>query len=118
MTMMTEEKEGTTKEDRVACFSNHFNSNPISSKILNNCIESYLENAEGLTELQNRDIGSVKYVASFSKQFKLLYGRSIKKCIRQKKFLVIRYAIQIFFALLCLALYFNVLLYFIYSLLM
>lgn len=72
-------------------------------------VEYYLENAEGLTELKDKSIESIKYVASFGEQFKLLYGRAIKKCFRQKKFLVMRYAIQIFFAILCLILYFDVL---------
>lgn len=63
-----------------------------------------------MTELKDIDIGTLKYVADFGKQFKLLYCRAWKKCIRQFRFLVMRYAIQIFFVLICLALYFDVVL--------
>ena len=51
---------------------------------------------------------TIKYVAEPMTQFKLLYVRASKKCLRKKQMSIMRYFIQIFFALMALALYFDV----------
>ena len=86
---------------------------PFQVNSLYSTIELYLENDKYLTQFENSDLEKLKYTAGPFLQFSLLYKRALTKCIRQKELCIIRYAVQLFFAILSLILYYDV--YFIIS---
>ncbi len=100
MTMMTEEKAGVNKKDRIAKFVDAYNSSSMAKK--------YLEDAPALTKFENVDIGTLKYAASWGKQFSILYKRACRNYFRSSSSTVIRYLDQIVVALIALALFYNV----------
>ena len=99
MTMMTEEKADATKEQRLVKFTEAYEKSEMSKR--------YLEEEKALTKFENCNMDKLKYAATWPSQFAILYARAWTGATRNKRFIFMRYFIQVYFALVAIALFFQ-----------
>ena len=96
-----------TIDDRISYFVNHYNESPMSSKYLQHkpITGEFLKPDPDITPLEHVDMNSLKYAATPCVQFQVLYRRSLFNALRQNYLTPMRYATNVFFGLVGLALF-------------
>jgi len=99
MTMMNDTSDKMSKEEKLMLLTNKYKESEMS--------KTYLDPGKNLTDFVQCDVESLKYTASTSSQFCILYKRAWINYARNKSNSLMRYIIQIYFALIACALYWD-----------